>query len=243
MRTRQPFIVIPVLDLLRGNVVRAQAGRRAEYRPLMSPLCNSSRAEEVIRAFRRLHPFPVVYIADLDAIQRTGDNRGVVEALRAGFPDLELWVDAGIATPDDWLPWRSRGVRPVIGSESQTGRATAEMLLAALAPDNPVLSLDFMGGRFLGPAELLREPGLWPERVIVMTLDRVGENAGPDLNRLSELHRLVPGKQLFAAGGVRDGADLLRLRGIGIQGALIASALHAGRIGGRELDEIVRDDH
>ncbi len=187
-----------------------------------------------------LHPFPTFYIADLDAIQRRGDNRRVVADLRDRFPKLEIWVDAGFGTPADWAPWRPCGIRPVVGSESQADTRSAVELLAALRSAAPVLSLDFLGGRFLGPAELLRTPALWPERVIVMTLDRVGMGAGPDLERLEELRRRAPDRRMFVGGGVRDAEDLARLQDLGLHGALVSTALHQGRIGRQVLDELIR---
>ena len=47
-------------------------------------------------------------------------------------------------------------------------------------PDGFVLSLDFRGETFLGPQGLLDDAALWPHRVIVMTLARVGGGEGPD---------------------------------------------------------------
>jgi hypothetical protein len=41
-----------------------------------------------------------------------------------------------------------------------------------------VLSLNFRGDSFLGPKGLCDAPHLWPARVIVMTLARVGGDAG-----------------------------------------------------------------
>ncbi len=42
----------------------------------------------------------------------------------------------------------------------------------------------------------------------------------------------APGVHLFAAGGVRGPEDLAQLAQEGISGALVASALHDGRIDG-----------
>ncbi len=237
MRTTDSFRVIPVLDLCRGVVVRAIAGRRTEYRPLRSPLCNSSRADDILHALLELHPFLVVYLADLDAIQAQGNNRKLIARLCAGFPGLEFWVDAGASRFDGWMQQCIRGIRPVIGSESQTDMSAVTELLSSAHGTGPILSLDFLGGRFLGPAELLHHPALWPDQVIIMTLDRVGVNQGPDMDRLTELRRLVPGKRFFAAGGVRDREDLIRLQRLGIQGTLVSTALHEGRLGRQELNE------
>ncbi|MBS0330337.1 MAG: hypothetical protein JSR30_10815, partial [Proteobacteria bacterium] len=87
--------LIPVLDLMDGQVVRAFGGRRDEYRPLESALCDSSRPEAVVEGLLALYPFRRIYIADLDAILGRGNHGSVVERLQRLHPDLEFWVDGG----------------------------------------------------------------------------------------------------------------------------------------------------
>jgi phosphoribosylformimino-5-aminoimidazole carboxamide ribotide isomerase len=105
--------------------------------------------------------------------------------------------------------------------------------------ENAVLSLDFMPNpacdQLCDPVGLLAYPQLWPERIIVMTLAKVGSHAGPDLHAIRNVQQRLSRQQLFAAGGVRDTADLLALRQNGVAGALLASALHHGSISGADL--------
>ena len=101
-----------------------------------------------------------------------------------------------------------------------------------------MLSLDYRGDAFQGPEEILSEPKVWPRRVIVMTLARVGSGAGPDLARVGAIKTISGDREIYAAGGVRDAADLAALKAAGAAGALIATALHDGRIGKAELDAI-----
>ena len=96
--------------------------------------------------------------------------------------------------------------------------------------ERPVLSLDFRGDGLVGPAELRREPWLWPDDLIVMSISRVGSDLGPDITLLESLLRASPGKRVYAAGGVRHLVDLHRLRDLGAAGALVSTALHQGRI-------------
>src|SRR5262249_39381782 len=101
-----------------------------------------------------------------------------------------------------------------------------------------ILSLDFRGDQFLGALPLLDAPQAWPVKVIVMTLARVGSGAGPDLDRLCAIRAAAPDKQIYAAGGVRNGGDLVTLQDAGIAGALVASSLHDGRLLGRDLEKV-----
>ena len=227
---------IPVVDLMDGKVVRARMGDRASYRPIESVLSPTSDALDVVRGLLALYPFPILYVADLDAIQRNGDNLLALRRIRTEFPALRMWIDNGVADLEafDAIVRADLGA-PVIGSKSQRDGA----LVARHGNSSRiVLSLDFRGDAFQGPAEILAEPGLWPGRVIVMTLARVGSGAGPDLTRLAAIRSVAGGRELYAAGGVRDAADLSALKCAGAAGVLIATALHDGRFGRADLEAI-----
>jgi phosphoribosylformimino-5-aminoimidazole carboxamide ribotide isomerase len=230
------LLAIPVIDLMGGEVVRARMGDRASYRRLESPLSPTSDPVDVVRGLLAVYPFPILYVADLDAIQREGDNIPALRRIRAEFPGLRIWVDNGAADPAalDAVVCADLGV-PVIGSESQRDG----MLVARhMDSERIVLSLDFRGDVFQGPREILAEPSLWPRRVIVMTLARVGSGAGPDLARLAAIRSVARGRELYAAGGVRAAADLSALKTAGAAGALIATALHEGRLVCADLESI-----
>jgi phosphoribosylformimino-5-aminoimidazole carboxamide ribotide isomerase len=66
-----------------------------------------------------------------------------------------------------------------------------------------------------------------------MTLDRVGADAGPDLDTLAAIQARAPRARLFGAGGIRGEADLQAARAAGAAGWLVASALHDGKLGAR----------
>jgi phosphoribosylformimino-5-aminoimidazole carboxamide ribotide isomerase len=129
----------------------------------------------------------------------------------------------------------------VLGSEA----VRDPQILCHLGPDlqagRLILSLDYRGDGFLGPTELRDHWEDWPARVIAMTLARVGSGAGPDFARLDEVKRHGRGRDIFAAGGVRGGEDLLELARRGIGGVLVASALHERRIGRTEIDAVAAD--
>jgi phosphoribosylformimino-5-aminoimidazole carboxamide ribotide isomerase len=219
-----------------GKVVRARLGDRASYRPIDTPLSRTSCAVDVVRGLCTVYPFPTLYVADLDAIQSKGDNLAAIRRIRANFPGLRIWVDNGAAEPSALDAVVGAGLgEAVIGSESQRDSA-----LIARHRDSAeiVLSLDFRGEAFLGPTEILADPDLWPRRVIVMTLGRVGSGAGPDLKRLEAIRSVAGGRELYAAGGVRDAVDLSAVKAAGAAGVLIATALHNGRIVRADLEAI-----
>jgi HisA/HisF family protein len=227
---------IPVIDLMGGEAVRARMGDRASYRPLESPLSPTSDPVAVVRGLLAVYPFPTLYVADLDAIQGAGGNFAALRSIRAEFPALDIWIDNGAADPAalEALIGADLGA-PVLGSESQRNRA---LVAAHRGSGRTVLSLDFRGDAFQGPAEILADPALWPRRIIVMTLARVGGGAGPDLGRFAAIRSIAGRREVYAAGGVRDAADLSALKAAGASGALIATALHEQRIVRADLEAI-----
>jgi phosphoribosylformimino-5-aminoimidazole carboxamide ribotide isomerase len=225
--------VVPVIDLKNGIVVRARMGERERYQPIETRLSPSCDVIEVARGLLSVHPFPTLYAADLDAIAGTGDNLGALKRLRAEFADVTLWVDSGIADLDRAEAWLAAGLgHLVLGSETQRDG----MLIRRLAAnDRVLLSLDFRDQAYLGPSDHLDQAGTWPQTVIVMTLARVGSGTGPDFPRLLDIRKVAGERSVFAAGGIRDVADLLTLKNIGIAGALVASSLHDGALRGDDI--------
>jgi uncharacterized protein related to proFAR isomerase len=72
----------------------------------------------------------------------------------------------------------------------------------------------------------------------VLDLARVGSGAGPDVAPIAAIHGAFPDLELLAGGGVHDVEDLRALDAAGAAGALVATALHSGVIGPRELAEL-----
>jgi len=228
--------IVPVLDLRRGLVVRAHLGRRDQYRPIETPLSPTSDPVDVARGLFSVIPFKTLYVADLDAIEGTGDNHAVLIRLKAEFPDVALWVDNAVAdlhTAERWL--EARLGRLVLGSESQKDMALVRHLCRN---DRIILSLDFRDQAFQGPAGLLGEVGSWPRKIIVMTLARVGSGAGPEFDQLAAIREIAAGRDIYAAGGVRDGTDLAALKRAGVAGALVATSLHNGRVTAKDLEVV-----
>ncbi|AET92031.1 histidine biosynthesis protein [Burkholderia sp. YI23] len=235
--------VIPVLDLLDGHAVRAVRGERSRYRPIQSSLCPTSDPVAIARALVAATGARTLYVADLGAILSRGAHDHALAALCDAFGDgFRIWLDAGFAA---FSPMRASveriarltqspapaAIDPVFGTETLLDMgAIAE---ASASGFEPILSLDYRGGRALGSAHV--ESAWWPSRVIVMTLDHVGAQAGPDLSTFASVHALAGARSVIGAGGVRDEADLVRCADAGAGAWLVASAVHDGTLGRRDV--------
>jgi phosphoribosylformimino-5-aminoimidazole carboxamide ribotide isomerase len=235
--------VIPVLDLLDGHAVRAVRGERSRYRPIQSSLCATSDPVAIARALVAATGARTLYVADLGAILSRGAHdhalAALSDALGGGF---HIWLDAGFTA---FAPMRAlveriarltqsaapAAIVPVFGTETLVDiGAIAE---ASACGFEPMLSLDYRGGRALGSAHV--ESDAWPSRVIVMTLDHVGANAGPDLDTFAAVRALAGARELVGAGGIRHDADLALAGESGAHAWLVASAIHDGTVSRRDV--------
>ena len=91
---------------------------------------------------------------------------------------------------------------------------------------------------YKGPAELIETSDYWPKNVILMSLAHVGANQGLDTALLERFKPSTRNFKIYAAGGVRNAADINTLKKMGYSGALIASALHGRQITAAELKTI-----
>jgi len=228
--------IVPVLDLKGGIVVHARRGARAEYAPLRSPLVEGSEPVAVARAVCAASRSSRLYVADLDALAGEAPGEAALSGLAAV---AEIWVDAGAVTPPRAAALgRAGAARNVVGTESLAPGVLTEA--ARLAPPPLVLSVDLRGGRLISPDPKLdgRDPAavadvahdLGVTELLVIDLARVGSGSGPPLNAVAELAAALPGVAIYAGGGVRDDEDLGALQSAGAAGALVATALHEGRI-------------
>ncbi|MEJ8850631.1 HisA/HisF-related TIM barrel protein [Variovorax rhizosphaerae] len=227
--------LIPVIDLMQGQVVRAVRGDRQSYRPIVSPLCGSSDPVTVASILCEHCATQQLYVADLDALLGRPAQAAVLRTLLQALPSLELWLDAGFASAHAAEALRlelgdaASRVVPVFGSESLASReALAQCFGDTRSGEEGVLSLDRRDGQRLDAAGCWDAPALWPRRVIVMTLERVGAGTGPDLQTLADVRRKSPSTFVVGAGGIRNESDLAQAREAGAGAWLVASALHDG---------------
>ncbi len=228
--------IIPVLDLLNGVTVQAVAGRREEYQPVRSQLTDSVDPVVVLRCLNEVCRSGTAYVADLDAILRREPNRRTLAELSR--MKVNLMVDAGVQTCEDVQTLLDAGLQQVIvGLESLAGPDTARDMVATFEADSLILSLDLKSGvpmaRYqpwteMTPLAVLEElAGIGFRRWIILDLTTVGTAQGVPTEQLCRQWRVVrPTDEIMTGGGVRNVSDLQRLEAAGVDGVLIASALH-----------------
>ncbi|MFP3946931.1 MAG: HisA/HisF family protein [Archaeoglobaceae archaeon] len=211
-----------VIDFLHKEVVRAVRGEREKYRPvhLSSKLLNTSDPQKVIEQVKPRY----IYAADLDRIMGEGDNTEVINSISSNVE--HLIADCGFKEPVELESLQFDGV---VGSETFDLRQLKECSSVRY------VSLDIKD-RFLDASNSFRR---WEDAlewlnsfdlkgIVILTLSRVGTLSLDHkvFNKSAE----ISDNPLYAGGGIKSMEDVLKLKYLGFEGVLIASALHEGSI-------------
>jgi phosphoribosylformimino-5-aminoimidazole carboxamide ribotide isomerase len=206
------------MDLMGGAVVHGLRGKRNRYRPLdwgLSPTADPLSYVQFLRP-------RFLYIADLDRIQGRGNQD---DAIRSCTAQVErTYLDRGCRTPADCLG--QPGIIDVVGTET----AGNDLSLY----HGGYVSLDIREGQMipsgLDPLHLLFRLGTLDfEGAILLNIGAVGTSMLPAETTLRSWREAWDGPLLYG-GGVAGEVDLERLRDLGYQGAIVATALHRGQI-------------
>jgi phosphoribosylformimino-5-aminoimidazole carboxamide ribotide isomerase len=204
--------LVLAVDLKQGRAVHGMSGNRSTYRPLVPHA-------DPITLITLLTPHSL-YIADLDRIMGTGDQKGLVRSCACLVQ--RCYVDRGCRSPEDYLSWE--GVVDVAGTETagDLSRYTGGYV-----------SMDIKDGKVIPggehPQEFLSRAGaLGFDGAIVLNLGAVGTASGVG-SGLDALRNAYPHRLLYG-GGVRGTGDLDTLASLGFDGAIAATAVFRGTI-------------
>jgi len=244
--------VIPVIDIRQGIAVHARRGDRDRYGPVQSCLAPSADPLVLLERLHAALGCQEVYVADLDALEETGDNLVLVAALVNHVGGVHLLVDAGLRSAADARRLLDIGVgRVVLASESSGGPHQIAEIGRAVGFEHVVCSLDLRQRSVVwgtaassiqsADAVLASLSASGIRSVIILEMDRIGAETGVDSHFLAPLIQRHQGIEILVGGGVRDIRDLLILRDIGAAGALVGTALHRGTISREDLAVLARE--
>ena len=243
--------IIGVIDMLGGRAVHARAGNRDRYAPVQTAAgwpIDPGNAKTLAEVYTDVLGVPEIYAADLDAILKQQPQDEVTRELSS--LTAPLWLDAGVRSVDDARRAIALGAsRVIVGLETLPSFDVLSAVCAAVGHDRVAFSLDLREGQPIISSGTGVEDAQSPEEianravisgvntVIVIDLARVGTGRGLDVDLLRRIHSAAPSATLVAGGGVRNWDDLVQLAKAGSSAALVATALHNGRITADEIAE------
>jgi phosphoribosylformimino-5-aminoimidazole carboxamide ribotide isomerase len=180
-----------------------------------------------------------LHIIDLDAALGMGNNLSVIADIAENV-DLPIQVGGGIRNIEAVEKVLGLGVSQVIlGALAFSDPKAITTIQQALGAESLIVALDNRDGRImvegwktataLGMKEALEKfVALGVKAFLVTSITKDGTLSGPDLDTLREACQ-YPDVEVIAAGGIGGLNDLVALKRVGVEGAVIGKALYEGR--------------
>jgi phosphoribosylformimino-5-aminoimidazole carboxamide ribotide isomerase len=226
--------LIPAIDLMSSKIVRLAQGEVKSakfYDTFGSPVDAAKRW--CAEGAGKLH------IIDLDAAFGQGNNHYIISEVAKNI-DIPIQVGGGIRSFEVAEKLFSTGITQVmLGSLAFKDFSSITRLQEKFGKDSIVVALDNKNGQVMIDGwrtatnltlhmALDKFTALGVKRFLITSIAHDGLLSGPDFETLSQVvkHSNV---KVLAAGGIGSIADLVKLREIGVEGAVIGKALYEGR--------------
>ena len=233
--------VIPAIDIKGGRCVRLYQGDYNRETVFSDDPLEVAR-RWVKSGARRLH------VIDLDGA-KSGEQRNAEAAYEiASEAGVPVQLGGGIRTLQSARQAIEQGIeRVLIGTAAVEEPDLLRELVDELGPERVVVTVDARDGRValngwtetseVEAGELIREMrGVGVSRYLYTDISRDGTLTEPNFDELDGL-TTISGVKIMAAGGVSSVEHLLRLSEIGVESAVVGTAIYTGDI---DLGQAVR---
>ncbi len=236
--------IIPAIDLISGKVVRLRKGdpnTSINYDLFGTPL--QTARKWILEGAKTIH------IIDLDAALGRGDNLDVITSLIQNV-NISIQVGGGIRSREKAESLLRSGIkRVIIATLAFQQIETLRELLTIYGNERIMVALDYLDGKVmikgwtsatgltLGDG-LQKFINLGVKLFLLTSISKDGLLTGPDY---VTLQNEVKNKSvdIFAAGGISNIRDLIRLKQIGLRGAIIGKALYEEKFSLKEAIKVV----
>ncbi|MBD3230393.1 MAG: hypothetical protein GF329_19595 [Candidatus Lokiarchaeota archaeon] len=241
--------IIPVIDILNGQVVQGIRGEREKYRPIQSNFCESAEILDLVDKFVELFDFKEFYIADIDAITKNKENFFYLDRILENY-DVKINIDAGISTLSRVKKIISHGVNNlIIGTETLISIDFIDSLVNRIDNNdnnklNIIISVDMYEGNILTKCDDLRDLSIKEvvkefesysiNEFIILDLSRVGSQVGGISEIVDEIITTTDSK-IITGGGINSIDEIRKISKKEIDGVLIATAFHNGSISPNDI--------
>lgn len=240
--------IIPAIDIIDGKCVRLSKGSYETKKVY------SGNPVAVAQSFQD-HGIGYLHLVDLDGA-RTGRlvNHKILEEI-ASKTSLQVDFGGGIKTSEDIETAFSCGARQVTGgSVAVSNPGLFEQWITAYGSEKIILGADFRstaegeriavsGWQRQSTQDLIpfiegyRAKGI--EYVICTDIAKDGMLSGPGTKFYEKVIDNIKEIKLIASGGITTLDDLMILRDIGCEGAIIGKAIYEGRVSLSELSNFI----
>jgi phosphoribosyl isomerase A len=226
------LVLLPAVDIAGGQAVQLVQGRAGSEKRFGDPRAAAQRWQDAGAEW--------IHLVDLDAAFGRGSNAEIIAELTSHLR-LNVELSGGIRDDESLERALSTGCTRVnIGTAALEQPEWCEEIIASYG-DRIAIGLDVRGSRLAARGwtrdggdlyeTLRRLDGAGCARFVVTDVTADGMLSGPNLELLRRVCEATD-KPVVASGGISTLEDILALRelvGIGVEGAIIGTALYVGR--------------
>ena len=218
--------VILAVDIINGKAVKAFAGIRTNYKPLHIKEEDFSNPIKLIQSLQKKINLKKIYIADLDAIRKIGNNDVIIEKILRTFPELFFWIDAGFDYPKNVYNYHKNKIEKKLNNyDLVLGTETIKNFNFKCFESIKKfkISIDFNGRESFWISKLERQKH--PMDIILMFVRNVG-GRGVDMRFIRNLNKKLSCHSLSLAGGVKTDKEIEQLLKLGFCNVISSTLLH-----------------
>ena len=235
------MIVFPAIDIRDGKCVRLIQGRADQQTVYYQDPIEVAKLWEAQGA-------TYLHVVDLDgAFGQEASNRRIIKAMIEAI-NIPIQVGGGVRSVKDAKELMEMGVdRVILGTAAIKNPELLDQMLI-MYREKVVVSLDCLNGivRVEGWTDgsvidafefslTLKQKGV--ETIVYTDISKDGMLQGPNFEQLSKIRE--SGLNIIASGGVSSIEDVLKIKDMGIYGAIVGKALYEKKIDLKELLEVV----
>ena len=218
--------IILAIDLKNGRVVKAFAGLRINYRPLVINSIDYSDPIFLIRKISKKLRLKKIYIADLDAIQNLGSNSSLISNILKSFKNINFLIDCGFS-----YPMSVRNFENIL-KKKKISNYTIVLGTESMRKYN--LNCFRSNNRLIISLDLIDKNSKWIDflklskfrlDIIFMFLRNVG-GRGVNVKKVRYLMKSLPKNNYFYAGGVKYFSDIKCLGNLGVESVIVSTLVH-----------------
>ena len=227
--------LIPAIDLMSGKIVRLTRGEAKTAKFYESQFGTPLEAAKRWRdeGAGKLH------IIDLDAAFGLGNNHSVISEVATNV-NLPIQVGGGIRSYEAAEKLFQTGITQVIlGALAFSDSSAIGKIQKKFGMDSVIVALDNKDGHIMVEGwktatsitvdeALEKYTSMGVGHYLITSIAQDGMLSGPDLLTLSGATQF-PNAKIIAAGGIGSIGDLVALKEIGVEGAVIGKALYEGK--------------
>ena len=221
--------IYAAIDIKNGNVIKAFAGIRSNYTPLLINKKDFSDPFSLIKTIKRTLNIKKFYIADLDSINGSNNNWFLLKRILFFFKDLEFILDLGINHPQKLLSFKNFKKKEFSLADNHIFIICTELLsniknlMKFRNKKNLILSIDFNGYENQWIKKIKNFAVF--KQVILMFIKNVG-GRGVNWTILKKIKKNLSPKKTIVAGGIKYNGDIKILSLLGYDSIIISSFIH-----------------